>query len=652
MASIEPLINPYLWAIGPVAERLPPGSEVGDARTVNRYQVIAPQVWLDTQAGQSIPATETLYRELLPYHYLHPLRLHLPVVYGVCRNSQGIVVLLENAPIEGAGVLLPRLDLSLSQASALRQLHWLWQLLELWAALTPWGLAGSLLVVENLRVQGGVVRLRELYGGMGTESPLGADLDSPFERYTDTDTALPLLADLGRLWRSWLPRFALDLQPAIQAISYQLEEATLEFVMEQLNRLLLHETARSPLKTTIAGQTHKGRSHQHNEDSCFPLPSDLANATDPSHQALIPHVAIVCDGIGGHEGGEVASQLALRSMKLQLQALFQNLQTQPPGNPLPPSIIQEQLAASIRVVNNLITAQNDLQRRSDRQRMGTTLVMVIHLQQQLSDRPDHLSHEIYLAHLGDSRAYWMSQRYYHGLTVDDDVACREVRMGRSLYRAALEREDAQSLTQALGTRVGEDLHLHLQRFIVDEDGVFFLCSDGLSDNGWVERYWNSSVTALLTEITTLEDSVQEWVNLGNQKNGQDNISVAVMKCRISPDYPILLDPFPADATASGMGQDEPPPAPVPSESSSLLSLSPETDLTASSAALLAETAHLDAPSRSAPRLAIVGGIFAVLLILALGGALLFLWPKNSSWQDLWRDRFPQPETTPKQTSGL
>lgn len=651
MATIEPLINPYLWAIGPVAERLPPGSEVGDTRTVNRYQVIAPQVWLDTQAGQSIPSTETLYRELLPYHYLHPLRLHLPVVYGVCHNSQGIVVLLENAPIEGAGVLLPRLDLTLSQASSLRQIHWLWQLLELWSSLAAWGVAASLLVPENLRVQGGIVRLRELYGGMGKESPLGADLDSPFERYTDADTPLPTLGDLGRLWRSWLPRFAVDLQPAIEAISYQLEEGTIEFILEQMNRLLLHETARSPLKLTIAAQTHQGRSHQHNEDSCFPLPHDLANATDPSHQALIPHVAIVCDGIGGHEGGEVASQLALRSMKLQLQALFQNLQTQPPGTLLPPFIIQEQLAASIRVVNNLITAQNDLQRRSDRQRMGTTLVMAIHLQQRLSDRPDHLSHEIYLAHVGDSRAYWMSQRYYHGLTVDDDVAGREVRMGRSLYRAALDREDAQSLTQALGTRAGEDLHLHLQRFIVDEDGVFVLCSDGLSDNGWVERYWHGSITALLTEMKTLEGIVQEWVDVGNQKNGQDNISVAVMKCRISPDYPILLDPFPDAAAPTGMSQEEAPIAPVPTEAFGL-SINPEDDLTAASAALLAETADLASPSRPAPRLAIVGVIFAFLLILALGGALLFLWPKNASWQDLWRDRFPQPEATPKQTSPL
>ncbi|MGA0198458.1 MAG: PP2C family protein-serine/threonine phosphatase, partial [Prochlorotrichaceae cyanobacterium] len=363
-------------------------------------------------------------------------------------------------------------------------------------------------------------------------------------------------------------------------------------------------------------------------------------------------------GEGGHEGGEVASQLALRSMKLQIQALFQDLQHQGEGVILPPAVIMEQLAASVRVVNNLITAQNDLQHRSDRQRMATTLVMVVHIQQILSRQKNQTiySHEIYVVHLGDSRAYWMTQSTCHGLTVDDDVAAREVRMGRSFYRVALAREDATALTQALGTRTGEALHVHIQRLIVDEDGVFFLCSDGLSDRGWVDRYWNGSITALLSEMQTMEDIAQEWVDLGNQKNGQDNISVGLMKCQISPDYGVLLDPFPDGSLRVPqeiMAESDLEGEPLDSGDLSL-PVESEDPLTAASAALMEETADLQSPVPASSRFKWVWlslGV-GVLLILTVAGVLLFVWPNSTTLRELFRDRlFPTEQNSVDREGG-
>ena len=647
MSSIEPLITPYLWALGPAAQQFMPGSTVGSASAMNRYQVIAPQVWLDTQPGEP-PAheEETIHPELLPYQYLHALRLHLPVVYGVCQTPQGRVVLLENSPLEGSGRLLPRLDQSLRQASPLRQLNWIWQTWELWMGLARWGVAASLLVPDNLRVQGSILRLRELYGGQGQDAPLGTGLDLPQVRYMTNATVLPGVQDLEQLWRGWIPALASHLQVPLADICQDLAQgpAFSKSAVTKLNQLLLRETARSPLKLVVTGQSDPGQSQTHNEDRCFPLPSDLTEAALVNHGDLIPHVVIICDGMGGHEGGEVASQLALRSMKLQIQALFQDLQHQSEGVILPPSVIMEQLAASVRVVNNLITAQNDLQHRSDRQRMATTLAMVVHIQQALSQQKNQTiySHEIYVVHLGDSRVYWMTQNTCHGLTVDDDVAAREVRMGRSFYRVALAREDAAALTQALGTRTGEALHVHIQRLIVDEDGVFFLCSDGLSDRGWVDRYWNGSITALLSEMQTMEDIAQEWVDLGNQKNGQDNISVGLMKCRISPDYGVLLDPFPDGSLSVPqeiISESELAVDPVDSGDLSL-SLDSEDPLTAASAALMEETADLQSPVAATSRLKWIWltlGV-SVLLILTLAGALLFLWPNSATLRELFRDR--------------
>ncbi|MHC5830810.1 MAG: PP2C family protein-serine/threonine phosphatase, partial [Nostoc sp.] len=101
------------------------------------------------------------------------------------------------------------------------------------------------------------------------------------------------------------------------------------------------------------------------------------------------------------------------------------------------------------------------------------------------------THELYLANVGDSRAYWITRNYCQLLTVDDNVATREVRLAQSLYRKALLRADASALTQALGTKDAESLRLKVQRLIVEEDGILLLCSDGLSDNNWVEQSWQN-----------------------------------------------------------------------------------------------------------------------------------------------------------------
>ena len=69
--------------------------------------------------------------------------------------------------------------------------------------------------------------------------------------------------------------------------------------------------------------------------------------------------------------------------------------------------------------------------------------MALHLPQTLGQTDSETTtHELYVAHVGDSRAYWITPTRCQCLTVDDDVATREVRMERGLYREALQRPDA------------------------------------------------------------------------------------------------------------------------------------------------------------------------------------------------------------------
>ncbi|MCP6758763.1 MAG: protein phosphatase 2C domain-containing protein [Fischerella sp. CENA71] len=504
-----PLIHRYLWVIGSSAATITPGAKVAD-----RYEIIAPRIWLDTQPGKLPDIPSKIPQEIIPYLRLYQQRLHLPVVYGLVRyqtEAANNILLLENVPIDEAGNLYPALTKAWQQATAVRQIYWLWQILQLWQPLSELGVAASLLIPNNLRVQGWCVRLLQLQ-----------------------QSGQPTLKDLGECWQSLVVNAKTQVANELQKIVQKMCSGEAEFqdIATQLNTLLLTSAAELPLSIKVAGATDKGPEGLiQNEDNCYPHDNDaIANS-------LSPQMAIVCDGIGGHEGGEVASRLAVQSVKLQIRALLQEVEEQ--TEIVPPDLLQQQLEASLRVINNVICNCNDEQKRTGTQRMATTMIMAVQVPQRIQTAAGWHSqnaHELYLVNVGDSRAYWITRDYCQLLTIDDDVATREVRQGRNLYRQALQRPDATALTQALGTKEGELLHPLIQRLIVEEDGILLLCSDGLSDNHLVEESWRDYAAPVLTGELTLEEAVDAWIQLANQKNGHDNVSVVLTHCRVSPDY--------------------------------------------------------------------------------------------------------------------
>lgn len=506
----------YLWAVGGTGR---PSYQPGDI-LADRYWVKENQILVDTKPGVLPEMPVEIPEGIIPYLKLFPLRLHVPQVYGrlpsKANDPNRDIWLLEETAIypEGTMValskgqppeavhaqLMPLLTDSWADASPMRQLNWLWQMAQLWYPLKKEGVAGSLLNPGLLRVEGSWLRLLEL----------------------QRDAKTPELAELGQLWLSWAKTAHPAIAPYLEQLSQMLrtrEVQTTSQLIELLDRGL--SLCGELYKRTyyIAAGTDRGPTRRRNEDACYP-PSGSTRATSDTNG-----LAIVCDGIGGHEGGNVASNQAIETLQQNLESLVsENIQSHP-------NLIIDQIERSVGIANDLIASRNDEEQRQARQRMGTTLVMA------LTHR-----HEIYINHIGDSRAYWITATGCRQVTLDDDVASREVRLGYSLYRDALQQGASGSLIQALGMGTSSVLHPTVQRFIMDEDSAFLLCSDGLSDNDRVEQYWETEILPVLSGEFPVLRSVTKLIDIGNFHNGHDNVTVGLVYCKVEPIRSAGLDP--------------------------------------------------------------------------------------------------------------
>ena len=496
-----PLVKRYLWMMGDWVRTYYHVGELID----NRYLVKQPQIVLDTKPAQAPQAPDeppswiSLYLKLLPFH------LHIPQVYGYIPSPDERlnmdIWLLEYGiiPLDETGELiypelLPTLAEVWSQASDLRQIHWLWQMAKLWHPLQKKAVVSSLLNPSLTRVNNQLLQLLEL---------------------SKDEATAPNLRDLGALWAGLMPTAAANIQDFLASLTQELESGDLdrpESLIAILDYALQHYGGGQERSYEIFTCTDTGPLREHNEDACYP----------PTNQAItLAHgqnpLAIVCDGIGGQEGGEIAAQLAIETLPREInRSPTTDIEVYPESH----SLVLEQ---AIRVTNDLISQRNDQESRQDRQSMGTTLVMAFAQAQ-----------EMYAAHVGDSRIYWITPHSCHQVTVDDDLASREVKLGYLLYRDAIQYPNAGALVQALGMSSATNLHPTVQRLIIDQDCVFLLCSDGLSDCDRVEQYWDSEILPLLRGEKTVTAVGESLLQLANQKNGHDNSTIALVYCRVVP----------------------------------------------------------------------------------------------------------------------
>jgi PPM family protein phosphatase len=241
--------------------------------------------------------------------------------------------------------------------------------------------------------------------------------------------------------------------------------------------------------------TDVGRVRDHNEDS-FLVDKKL-------------RLFVVCDGMGGHAAGEVASSLSGRTMRDALAAERDRLLEfeQGHGGTTREDVLR-MMEASVQQA--CLAVHTEGQKDETKRGMGTTLVALL-----------VLGNRGFIAHVGDSRIYLYRQGSVHQLTEDHSLINELLKRGR-LTREQIDKvQYKNAVTRAVG--VYESVEVDTFDFDVLAGDRFLLCTDGLS--GYLE---DSEIPKLFEE--TVEDQLaQGLIDLANERGGKDNITAIVVR---------------------------------------------------------------------------------------------------------------------------
>ena len=240
----------------------------------------------------------------------------------------------------------------------------------------------------------------------------------------------------------------------------------------------------------------KGLVRENNEDS---LAAVTLNPAGADSQAV--GVYAVADGMGGHQGGEVASNLAIQTAidKLMSDTADTHLDT--------PESYQQWLQEAMSSANQVVQKkahEEDLD-------MGTTLVMAV-----------VVGNDVYIGNVGDSRAYLISPTSIRQITHDQSLVQALVDSGAITPEQAMTYPARNVLSQALGMQDEIMVDLFTERLETGES--LLLCSDGVW--GMLD---NDEILQIVQVATTPGSACQALVDACNRKGGRDNMAVVLIR---------------------------------------------------------------------------------------------------------------------------
>ncbi|WLT38697.1 serine/threonine phosphatase [Synechocystis sp. B12] len=262
--------------------------------------------------------------------------------------------------------------------------------------------------------------------------------------------------------------------------------------------------------------TLTGGHRQHNEDFFGITTSVETHRNNHGKTIKAQGVYVVCDGMGGHAAGEVASQMGVKTLLEYFQIVM--------ANRLPD---KNTITEGINLANQKIYEVNQSNASSGSGRMGTTLVMMLVKDTTMA-----------IAHVGDSRIYRVTRKNgLEQLTVDHEVGQQAILNGLD-PTLAYARPDAYQLTQALGPHSSSYLQPDVAIFEIEEDCLILLCSDGISDNDFVEEHWQELLLPYVSSSQDVDRDLRKLMEAANEYNGHDNLTGVLVRLKVRPQIPL------------------------------------------------------------------------------------------------------------------
>jgi protein phosphatase len=237
-----------------------------------------------------------------------------------------------------------------------------------------------------------------------------------------------------------------------------------------------------------------------------------ANNEDVVYIAPEHGFAVLADGMGGYNAGEVASRIAVDRISAGLAGWLQDArarQADPRGAPF--TVVAALQALEICVADANRAIFDDACAQSDHAGMGTTVVVALPYQGQLL-----------IGHVGDSRAYRWREGALTQLTRDHTLMQEQLDAGLITPKQAAAWRYRNLLTRGLG--VDTTALLDTQAAPLQVHDVYLLCSDGLTD-----MVSDAEIAAVLGSGLPPPDMAQVLVDQANTSGGRDNITVALLR---------------------------------------------------------------------------------------------------------------------------
>jgi len=242
----------------------------------------------------------------------------------------------------------------------------------------------------------------------------------------------------------------------------------------------------------VFGDTDIGKKRSNNEDSY--LCCSFNNTQKPRY------LIAVADGMGGHTGGEIASALAIESIKDSIQLQFEN-----PSSP--------DCDLSIALEDSVQQANLKIFRRASEEKdltgMGSTLVAAL-----LTDN------YVYISNVGDSRAYLIKEKHIQQVTIDHNWKSEQMQKGQLTEKDIQNSPYRDLITRSLGLK--DKIKIDSFKITTQPKNYILLSSDGLHS-----LLSQKEILKAFKKTKSPEKICQKLIDMSNKKGGHDNITVIV-----------------------------------------------------------------------------------------------------------------------------